>query len=219
MSKFDDSPLYLKQFEIGPMENFVYFVGDKNSKEVLVVDPAWQVDTILNTAKKEGLKIKGALVSHYHFDHTNGIEELLKSVDCPVYVNKADIPFLDLSHENIKGSASGDKIKVGALEIELVHTPGHTKGSQCFHVGDYLISGDTLFIGACGRTDLPGGDAKEMYYSLTQKLAKFSDNTILCPGHNYSAKPQTTMGEEKRTNPYLLCDSLENFLRFRTGVC
>jgi glyoxylase-like metal-dependent hydrolase (beta-lactamase superfamily II) len=217
MSK-DNPALYLKQFEIGPMENFVYFVGDKNTREVLVVDPAWQVDTILHEAKKEDLKIKGALVSHYHFDHTNGIEELLQSVDCPVYVNKADIPFMDYAHGNIKGMSNGDKVKVGSVEIELVHTPGHTKGSQCFYCGNHLISGDTLFIGACGRTDLPGGDAKEMYYSLTQKLAKFDDGTILCPGHNYSAKAQTTMGDEKRTNPYLLCDSLENFLRFRTGV-
>lgn len=209
---------YLKQMEIGPMENFVYFVGDKDTREVMVVDPAWQTDTILRVAKEEDLKIKGALVSHYHFDHTNGIEELLKSVDCPVYVNKKDIPYLDLSHENIQGTESGQKLKVGNVEIELVHTPGHTPGSQCFHVRGHLISGDTLFIGACGRTDLPGGDAKEMYKSLTQKLMKFDDSTVLCPGHNYAPKPTTTMGEEKKNNPYLLCDSLENFLKFRTGV-
>ena len=210
--------LYLKQIEIGPMENFVYFVGSSKTREVFVVDPAWQVDTILRIAKEEDLKIKGALISHYHFDHTNGIEELLQSVDCPVYVNKKDSSYLDFSHDNIKNMDDGDKVSVGDVEIRLIHTPGHTPGSQCFHVQDRLISGDTLFIGACGRCDLPGGDAKEMYYTLTQRLMKFDDSTVLCPGHNYAEKTTTTMGSEKKTNPYLMCDSLENFLRFRTGV-
>ena len=209
---------YLKQMELGPMENFVYLVGDKDTREVMVVDPAWQTDTILRVAKEEELVIKGALVSHFHFDHTNGIEELLRSVDCPVYVNKKDIPYMEYSHGNIRGTDSGQKLKVGNVEIELVHTPGHTPGSQCFHVRGHLVSGDTLFIGACGRTDLPGGDAKQMHASLTQKLMKFNDSTVLCPGHNYASRPTTTMGEEKKTNPYLLCDSLENFLKFRTGV-
>lgn len=213
-----ESGLYLKQMELGPMENFVYFVGDKATREVLVVDPAWQSDTILRTAKEEGLKIVGALISHYHFDHTNGIEELLEGVDVPVYVNKHDVPYLGLSNSHIRPVDNGFKVKAGHVEIECVHTPGHTPGSQCFHVKDHLISGDTLFIGACGRTDLPGGDAKQLYESLTKKLMKFDDNTILCPGHNYADKPLTTMGEEKRTNPYLICDSLDNFLRFRTGV-
>lgn len=213
-----ESGLYLKQMELGPMENFVYLVGDKATREVFVVDPAWQVDTVLRVVKEEGLKIVGALVSHYHFDHTNGIEELLEAVSCPVYVNKKDNPYLGFSSSHIKETSSGDKIKAGNVEIELVHTPGHTPGSQCFHVNGHLISGDTLFIGACGRTDLPGGNAEELYYSLTQKLAKFDDSTILCPGHNYAEKPTTTMGAEKKTNPYLLCDSLKNFLKFRTGV-
>ena len=209
--------LYLKQLEIGPMENFVYLVGDPSAREVLVVDPAWQVDTILRVAKEEDLKIKGALVSHYHFDHSNGIEELLESVDCPIYVNKHDVSYLDTKASQIKPVDGGTKIKVGDVEIEMVHTPGHTPGSQCFHVRNNLISGDTLFINACGRTDLPGGDPKEMYYTLTQKLMKFDDSTVLCPGHNYADKPTSTIGEQKKTNPFLLCDSLQNFLKFRTG--
>ena len=213
-----ENNLYLKQMEIGPMENFVYLVGDKKTREVFVVDPAWQADTILRVAKEEGLTIKGALVSHYHFDHTNGIEELLESVDCPVYVNKNDMPYMAVGSDAIKAAENGLKLRAGSVEIELVHTPGHTPGSQCFHVRDHLISGDTLFIGACGRTDLPGGDASALYYSLTQKLMKFDDSTVLCPGHNYAEKSTTTLGDEKKTNPYLICDSLENFLKFRTGV-
>ena len=212
------SDLYLKQMELGTMENFVYLVGSAKTREVVVVDPAWQVDTVLRVAKEEDLKIKGALISHYHFDHTNGIEELLESVDCPVYVNKNDISSLDFSHDNIKPVDSGHKLKLGDVEIECLHTPGHTPGSQCFLCRGHLVSGDTLFINACGRTDLPGGSAKDLYYSLTQKLMKLDDATVLCPGHNYSDKSMVTMGDQKKTNPYLICDSLENFLRFRTGV-
>ena len=212
------SDLYLKQMELGPMENFVYLVGSKETREVFVVDPAWQVDTVLRVAKEEDLKIVGALVSHYHFDHTNGIEELLGALNVPVYVNKKDVPYLAVSADLVKAVDAGDKVKAGNVEIEMVHTPGHTPGSQCFHVRDHLISGDTLFIGACGRTDLPGGNAKELYYSLTQTLMKMPDTTVLCPGHNYADKPTTTMGDQKRYNPYLRCDSLENFLKFRTGV-
>ncbi|MCG3176769.1 MAG: putative polyketide biosynthesis zinc-dependent hydrolase PksB [Candidatus Omnitrophica bacterium] len=211
------SPLYLRQMEIGPMENFVYLVGDAQTREVLVVDPAWQADTILRVAREQDLKIVGALISHYHFDHTNGIEELLGSADVPVYVNKHDVPYLDLSHDNIRPVDAGQVVKAGRIEVRCVHTPGHTPGSQCFHTQDHLVSGDTLFIGACGRTDLPGGDAKQLYDSL-RTLSKFDDRTVLCPGHNYSEKPTTTLGDEKRTNPYLLCDSLDHFLRFRTGV-
>jgi hydroxyacylglutathione hydrolase len=212
-----NSPFYVKQMEIGPMENFVYFVGSKTTREVLVVDPAWQVDTILRMAKEEDLKIKGALVSHFHFDHTNGIEELLESVNVPIYVNKKDVPFMEFSSDAIKAVDNGYKITVGEIEIEMIHTPGHTPGSQCFHVQNRLISGDTLFIGACGRCDLPGGDAKEMYASLTQKLMKLDDATLLLPGHNYAEKATSTLGDEKKSNPYLMCDSLENFLRFRMG--
>lgn len=217
MGKIEDE-LYLKQMELGPMENFVYLVGSKKTKEVFVVDPAWQVDTVLRVAKEEGLKIAGALISHYHFDHTNGIEELLESADVPVYVNKKDVPYMDVQKDVLKGIDSGAKVKAGDVEIQMVHTPGHTPGSQCFHVRGHLISGDTLFINACGRTDLPGGNATELYHSLTGTLMKFDDSTVLCPGHNYADKPVTTMGEQKKHNPYLMCDSLERFLKFRTGV-
>lgn len=212
-----DPDLYLKQTEIGPMENFVYMVGSKATREVFVVDPAWQVDTILRLAAEEDLKIKGALISHFHFDHTNGVEELLQTVDCPVFVNKKDVPFLDFGSDNVQAVDNGHKVKAGDVEIELIHTPGHTKGSQCFHVRNRLLSGDTLFIGACGRCDLPGGDPEAMYATLTQKLMKFDDDTILYPGHNYADQPTDTMGHQKKSNPYLLCDTLGNFLKFRMG--
>lgn len=183
-----------------------------------MVDPAWEVRTILRKAAEDSVKIKAVLITHYHYDHTNGIEELLEKLDVPVYVDKHDVPYLDVKHSSIKPVESGHRLRVGEVEIEFIHTPGHTPGSQCFRIQNNLVAGDTLFVGACGRTDLPGGSTKELYYSLTQRLGKLPNDTVLFPGHNYADVPKSTLGEERKTNPYLLCDSLESFLRFRTGV-
>ena len=198
------------------MQNFVYFLGDRNTHEALVVDPAWDVKTILKTAEKEDLKVKGALITHTHFDHVNGLEELLEKIDGVVYIHKNEAGFLKGMKGNIKKMEGGEKIKMGEVEINFIHTPGHTPGSQCFLVDKNLISGDTLFINACGRCDLPGGNAEEMYESLNQ-LAQLDESTVLYPGHNYSNEPTSTIGNEKRFNPYLQTVSLENFLKYRMG--
>ena len=208
--------IYLKQMEIGPMQNFVYFVGDRGTREVFVVDPAWDVSAILEEAKKNDLKVKGAFVTHAHFDHVNGLEELLDQTNGIAYVQKHEAPYLKGAKSNLKIVDGGDKIKIGQIEITFIHTPGHTPGSQCFLAENGLISGDTLFIGACGRCDLPGGNAEQMYESLNQ-LAKLDEHTILYPGHNYSDGPTSTIGQEKQTNPYLQFGNMKDFLRLRTG--
>lgn len=198
------------------MENFVYFIGDAKTREVLVVDPAWEVDTILKHAAEEDVKITGALITHHHYDHTNGIEDLLAARDIPIYIHKKDIPYLEFDPPaNLKPTEGGERIKVGGVEVTLIHTPGHTPGSQCFHVQDNLVSGDTLFIGACGRCDFPGSSPEEMYKSLHNRLGKLPDQTLLFPGHNYADRPSSTMGKERQSNPYLMVDSLQNFLNFR----
>jgi len=195
------------------MENFVYFIGSKSKKEVAVVDCAWDTAAILKAAEDEGLKIVASLVSHYHYDHTNGLPDLLKKLDIPVFVNKEEVPWMKgLAASNTKPVSSGDSVKMGDIEIKFLHTPGHTPGSHCFCVDDNLVSGDTLFINACGRTDLPGGDPKLMFESL-QKLSKLEDKTILFPGHNYGAVLTSTMGEEKKNNPFLKFTSLDQFLK------
>ena len=198
------------------MQNFVYLVGDKNTREALVVDPAWDVETILKTADQEGFKVKGALITHTHFDHVNGLESLLKKTDGTVYIHKNEAEFLKGMKGNIKKIEGGDKLKIGQVEITFLHTPGHTPGSQCFLVEQNLISGDTLFINACGRCDLPGGDPGEMYRSLTQ-LASLDESTVLYPGHNYAEEPASTIGNEKRFNPYLQTTNLNDFLKYRMG--
>jgi len=210
------SPLYLKQMEVGPMQNYVYLVGDQNTREALVVDPAWEVDAILEAADQEEYQIKGALITHTHFDHVNGLEDLLKKTDGTVYINKHEAEFLKGMKGNIQKMEGGDKIKIGIVKITLLHTPGHTPGSQCFLIDGNLISGDTLFINACGRCDLPGGNAEEMYHSL-KTLSELDEKTILYPGHNYADEPTSTIANEKKYNPYLQTTNLNNFLKYRMG--
>jgi hydroxyacylglutathione hydrolase len=214
--------LYFQQLEMGPMQNFVYLIGSTETRKVAVVDAAWEIDRILRIAAADEMEITHAFVTHTHPDHVGGrfagveiegVTELLSKCKAKVVVHKAEAEFLKaLSPSDIIKAESGDKIDVGGVEIQLLHTPGHTPGSQCFLVDNRIVSGDTLFIGACGRVDLPGSNPEQMYYSLTQKLMALPDDTILFPGHNYSATPTSTMGEQKKTNPYLRFTSLKQFL-------
>jgi hydroxyacylglutathione hydrolase len=208
---------FLRQMELGPMQNFIYVIGCEKTKEAAVVDPAWDVPTILKVANEHELNIKTILLTHTHFDHINGVEELLKATDARVFVHKKEAAALTYS-TNVKKIESGDEVKVGELTVTFIHTPGHTPGSQCFYIDDRLIAGDTLFIKGCGRCDLPGGNPEEMYNSLTNRLKKMNDHTRLYPGHNYGDVPVSTMGDEKKQNPYLLCQSVEQFLRLTKGL-
>ncbi len=214
--------LYFKQLELGPMQNYVYLIGSMKTRKVAVVDAAWQIDTILGIAAQDDVEITHAFVTHTHPDHVGGsfagveiegITELLAKCKAKVVVHKSEAEFLkDLSASDLIKAESGDRIDVGGLEIQLLHTPGHTPGSQCFMVDGRLVSGDTLFIGSCGRVDFPGSSPEQMYYSLTQKLMALPEETILYPGHNYSARPTSTIGDEKRTNPTCRFSSLSQFL-------
>jgi hydroxyacylglutathione hydrolase len=200
------------------MANYVYFVGDPESREVAVVDPAWDVDRIVEMAEHNDLTITKILITHSHFDHINGVEALLNRTKAKVYMNKVEAEFMKAVWSELVKVDSGDATQVGNVAITFLHTPGHTPGSQCFMVQNHLISGDTLFIGACGRCDLPGSNPEDMYYSLTQKLAKLDDRTIVFPGHNYASRPYSTIGDEKRFNPYLQFQSLREFLRRGMGI-
>ncbi|MBP9865926.1 MAG: MBL fold metallo-hydrolase [Candidatus Omnitrophica bacterium] len=210
-----NSRLYLKQIEAGPMANFIYLVGDRETRECVMIDPAWEVDRILQIAAADDMKVIAGLATHYHYDHVNGIDDLLTELQVPVYIHKADAPYLKDVQSDVKKVDSGSKLKVGEMEITFIHTPGHTPGSQCFLVNGNLVSGDTLFINACGRCDLPGGNAEELYHSL-QLLGKLDEKTVLFPGHNYEdGQTTSTIGDEKRHNPYYQFKSLREFLGIR----
>jgi hydroxyacylglutathione hydrolase len=214
--------LYFKQLEIGPMQNYVYLIGSTETRKAAVVDAAWEIDTILKVARQDEMEITHAFVTHTHPDHVgggfagmeiDGVTELLEKCKAKVVVHKAEAEFIKgLSSSDMIKSDNGDKVDVGGVEIQLMHTPGHTPGSQCFLVDNRIVSGDTLFIDACGRVDFPGGNPEQMYNSLTQKLMALPDEIILFPGHNYAALPHATMGEQKKTNPYLRSASLKQFL-------
>lgn len=218
--------LYFKQIQIGPMQNFTYLIGDTTSREALVVDAAWDIPAIVRIAEQDGYTINKALLTHYHQDHLGGdfqgykipgAAELLEQVKAKVYVNKAEAPFLHriagLSTSDIVQVEGGDTTNVGNIKVTFIHTPGHTPGSQCFLVENCLVAGDTLFIGSCGRVDLPGSSPEDMYYSL-QTLSKLADETILYPGHNYSGQPSDTIAHQRRHNMYLNLSSktLQEFM-------
>jgi glyoxylase-like metal-dependent hydrolase (beta-lactamase superfamily II) len=217
-----DKRLYFKQIEIGPMQNYVYLIGSTETRKAAVVDAAWEIDEILRVAAQDEMEITHALVTHTHPDHVGGgfagmdiagAIELLDKAKAKVVVHKAEAEFIKgLSSSDIIKTDNGDKVDVGGLEIQLMHTPGHTPGSQCFLVDNRVVSGDTLFIDACGRVDFPGGNPEQMYYSLTQKLMALPDDMILFPGHNYAPLKHATMGEQKKTNRYLQFSSLKQFL-------
>jgi hydroxyacylglutathione hydrolase len=219
--------IFFRQLELGPMQNYVYLVGDPTTRQCAVVDAAWDVDAIVRAAEAEGYTITHDLVTHFHPDHLGGdfmghhvigaAELLARGLPVKVVIHKAEMPFVHrltgLSASDVTAVESGDEITIGSLPVKLVHTPGHTPGSQCFLIGDAVVSGDTLFIGSCGRVDLPGSSPEDMYHSLHDVLGALPDETVLYPGHNYAPpKSSSTIGEEKRRNMMMRFHHLKDFL-------
>jgi len=207
------------------MVNFAYAIGDRTTGEALLVDPAYRVGELLDVVEGDGMRCTGVLATHYHFDHVGGsamgvevegIAALLERAQVPVHVQRTELPWVvratGVSEADLIPHESGDVVMAGEVAVELVHTPGHTPGSQCFLVAGKLVSGDTLFLQGCGRTDLPGGDPEALYESLTQRLAKVPDDTLVYPGHRYSEEPFAPMGETRRTNVALSPRSAQEWL-------
>lgn len=212
------------------MQNFVYLLGDREAGECVVVDPAWDVKGIIDVAGRDGMKIVGALVTHYHPDHIggsifgieiDGLPTLMAECPCPVHTHRAEAEgvrqITGLSKSDIVEHDSGDKVQVGGLDIELLHTPGHTPGSQCFRVkatqhepGGALVAGDTLFLQGCGRVDLPGGDPEVMQQTLATKFSSLPGDTMLLPGHAYGGE-RATMEHVRQTNQSLQAAKLAAF--------
>ena len=219
-----DDRLYFRQLLAGrdfatadpvarQMVNFVYLIGDRESGEAVVIDPAYGIKDLLGILDEDGMTLTGALATHYHPDHVGGdmagysiagVAELLRLRPVPIHVQADEAEWVKrvtgADDSDLVTHASGDVVQAGAIPIELIHTPGHTPGSQCFLVDNRLVAGDTLFLEGCGRTDLPGGDPRALYESLTQKLAKVPDNATLYPGHLYSPEPSQSMGETRQFN-------------------
>ena len=212
------------------MVNFVYLIGDRETGEAVVVDPAYGIQDLLDILAADGMRLTGALATHYHPDHVGGdmmghgiqgVAELLSLQPVPIHVQEDEKPWVQrvtgASDSDLVAHTSGDTVMVGEVPIELIHTPGHTPGSQCFLVDNRLVAGDTLFLEGCGRTDLPGGDAGQLYDSITQKLAKVPDDATLFPGHLYSPEPSASMEHVRHFNMVFKPASKEMFLRMFGG--
>jgi len=242
MTPMPDERLYFRQLLAGrdlarddplarQMVNFVYLIGDRESGEAVVVDPAYDVPGILDVLAADDMRLVGALATHYHPDHVggdmmgyriSGVRELLALAPVPVHVQADEAPWVlrvtELAAGDLVEHTSGDAVLVGDIPIELIHTPGHTPGSQCFFVDNRLVSGDTLFLEGCGRTDLPGGDPRALYESLTQRLARVPDDAVLFPGHQYSMEASAPMGDTRRLNYVFAPRDAASWLRMFGGA-
>ena len=206
------------------MVNFVYAVGDRHTGDCVLIDPAYAVDELVDIVEADGMKVSGVLATHFHADHIGGnmmghhiegVAHLLERCSCPVHVQADEVPWVmrtsGLGEDQLVAHHGGDTVMVGEIPITLVHTPGHTPGSQCFHVDGRLVSGDTLFLDGCGRTDFPGSDPAAMYDSL-QTLASMPEGTVVFPGHRYSVPSSATIDAIRESNYVFRPRSKEQWL-------
>ena len=208
--------MILQQMQVGQMAVFAYLLGDPQSGEALVIDPADETDEILSAAEKNGLKIKYIVNTHGHVDHISGNSDMKKRTGAQIVIHEDDAyrltstPAALLSMFHAKPSPpaditvkDGDHIKVGSLSLAVMHTPGHSEGSMSLYMDGIVFTGDTLFVEAVGRTDFPGGSWPVMYRSIQERLFKLPEETQVLPGHNYGTRPTSTIGHEKKYNPFL----------------
>jgi len=204
--------LKIEQIQVGQMANFTYLIIDEEEKEIAIIDPSWNLDKIFEIIKRNSYRVKFIINTHTHFDHILGNEQVLAITNCQIVQHENSMDRHDIAVKD------GDRIRVGNIVIDILHTPGHSKDSICLIVDSQIIfTGDTLFVGNCGRIDLPGGNVNEMYDSLLRRIIKLNDELIVYPGHNYGMKTVSTIGEEKNTNYVLAPRTLQEFIQFMTG--
>ncbi len=201
--------LYIRQMLLGDLENFTYILADKASGAACVIDPAADPATIKAVLEKEKFSLKMILLTHGHYDHVVGVDKY----DVPVHLSSAEAVFYLPAAKHLTRTLDGEKVRLGPFVIEALHTPGHTPGCQCFLVEGNLFTGDTLFMEAVGRTDFPGGDARQLFNSL-QRVKALPDTTVVWPGHNYGSGRSGILGDMKRSNPYLACEDIKEFLSY-----
>ena len=211
-----DDGIFVHQLRLGPWDNFIYFLGDRRTRKVAVVDPAWHAPTILREAERLDVEIAALLCTHSHFDHVNAVEQLLAKVDVPVHMLAPEVEFSGFACENLVVSRPGDVVKIGEqLELTMMHTPGHTPGSCSYRLRDAIVTGDTLFVNGCGRCDFVGGDPETMYATLRSLVDKLPAETRMYPGHDYGLTPSATVDEQLRDNPYLQHRTVGEFVAHR----
>jgi glyoxylase-like metal-dependent hydrolase (beta-lactamase superfamily II) len=198
----------LEQYEVGPYLNFTYLVAEAERGEAVVIDPSFQIEPVLEAIDRHGVKVRFILNTHSHPDHIAGNQEVRDRTGAKVVAHRSAPLNQDVSVED------GQKVESGRLRFQVVHTPGHTPDSVLYIFEGHVATGDTLFVGECGRTDLPGGDPSALYDSLLHRVAKLDDGLVVLPGHDYGPTPTSTIGRERRENYVLKPRTREEFVRF-----
>ncbi len=191
----------IRQFKLGPMDNLAYLLWDADTKEAAAVDPAWEPEKLASFIKQEGLLLRCILLTHAHPDHVNGVAYLTGAGNMPVYLHSTDHFMLETPPPGLCAIKDGQNLEAGPVKITVLHTPGHTPGSVCYLADGAVFTGDTLFIGECGRVDLPGSSPEALYDSFV-KLAALADAARVYPGHSYNGDT-STLGVQKEYNLYL----------------
>ena len=205
--------MILERVVVGSFGANCYILGDEKTKEAVIVDPGQDGKSILATVNKHNLNVKYIILTHAHGDHIGALDVVKSETKAPIYIHGDDEGMLKDKNRNFTsmmgGKAiemgpdellnDGDVLKIGDIELTIIHTPGHSRGGICIHTGDTLISGDTLFAGSIGRTDLEGGDYGQLIQAVKQKLLPLDDSTKVLPGHG----PSSTIGRERQSNPFL----------------
>jgi glyoxylase-like metal-dependent hydrolase (beta-lactamase superfamily II) len=200
--------MIFKQVAIGTFQNFAYIIGDEQTKEAALVDPAWEVDNLLTQCQKLSLRVTYVINTHSHHDHSGGNEDVSKRTGAKIIAHVESPLRKDMAVKD------GDAIEIGSLKAKVIHTPGHCPDHICLLIDGKLLTGDTLFVGECGRTDLAGGSARDMYESLFKKILKLEDSIEVYPGHNYGSKTSSTIGYERTHNYTLKPRTREEFIQF-----
>ena len=200
--------MIFKQVAVGTFQNFAYIIGDEKTKIAAIIDPAWEVDKLLKTAEELGLKVSFVINTHSHHDHIQGNDLVVRQTGAKVVMHEKSSDKKDIAVKD------GDILDIGSLKARVIHTPGHCPDHICILVDGKLLTGDTLFVGECGRTDLAGGNSSEMYDSLFKKILPLQDSIEVYPGHDYGKKPSSTIGYERENNYVLKPRAREEFIKF-----
>lgn len=203
--------LHIQQLAVGPMQNFSYLIFDEASREAALIDPGWDAEHLVQMAKQQNLQLVAVWLTHTHFDHVKALPEVFQVLgkNLPVFVHEAEVHLVPATQAKIHTTKDGSELMLGQEKVLCWHTPGHSPGGQCFITQDWVVTGDTLFVGACGRADLPGSSPRELTKSL-KRLSALPENTLVYAGHDYGDEPVSTIGKEKRTNAFM-----QNAMRLR----
>ena len=205
----------IKTLKLGPMDNLIYLIKDLKSSEIAVIDPAWDVDAIFRAAEEMGGLITQIFLTHSHYDHVNGVDQVLHRSDAQLHVHKIEDHFWGGAGRNAQLHGSGERLKIGASELKIHHTPGHTPGSVCYELDGKLFTGDTVFVYGCGRCNLRGGDPETMYHTLKKIGTSFDPAMMILPGHDYATCPTSSLEKQLQGNPFFKLKTLNEFVEYR----